>query len=155
MAWAISIGAWRLAGGIFVLAVVSDILDGVVARRLDESSPLGGLLDHASDACFVTVALATLAFIGLAPAWLPLLVAASFIQYVLDSKALAGRQLRASMIGRNNGVAYFVAVGIPVIGNALDLDWPPVEWVLGFGWLLVATTVVSMLDRLRALVARK
>ena len=56
LAIAIADGASVAAAGLFVLAVATDLLDGHVARRFGESSPLGGLLDHASDAAFVTAA---------------------------------------------------------------------------------------------------
>ena len=44
----------------------------------------------------------------MAPLVLPGLVAAAFVQYTLDSRALAGQRLRASALGRWNGIAYFV-----------------------------------------------
>jgi len=148
--WAIAGLQWRIAAGLFVLAVATDLLDGPVARRRGEVSPLGGLVDHATDAFFCTVVLAALALVDLAPAALPLLVAAAFVQYTADSRALAGKALRTSRIGRYNGIAYFVVAGIPIIRNALGWEWPPDSLVLALGWLLVASTVVSMADRLRA-----
>jgi hypothetical protein len=79
-------------------------------------------------------------------------VAAAFLQYVLDSRALAGRHLRTSVLGRANGIAYFVLVGIPVVRNALGLEWPAGYWIQALSWLLTATTLLSMGDRLLALV---
>jgi hypothetical protein len=38
---------------------------------------------------------------------------------------------------------------VPLVRDALALGWPGPRLVLALGWLLVATTVVSMLDRLR------
>ena len=153
-AWAALTLHWPLAAGLFWLAVVTDLLDGPVARRRGEVSPLGGLVDHATDAFFCTVVLAALAALDLAPAVLPVLVAAAFAQYTLDSKALAGKALRTSRIGRYNGIAYFVLAGIPITRNALGWEWPPDGLVLVIGWLLVASTALSMLDRLRAVLKR-
>lgn len=149
-AWAAFTLHWPLAAGLFWLAVVTDLLDGPVARRRGEVSALGGLVDHATDALFCTVVLASLAALDLAPAVLPILVAAAFLQYTLDSKALAGKALRTSRIGRYNGIAYFVLAGIPITRSGLGWEWPPDGLVLGLGWLLVATTLVSMAERLRA-----
>src|SRR5215813_3209574 len=87
---------WTFAGALFVIAVATDVFDGIVARRRNEASPLGGLLDHSIDATFVTVTLAALAMIGAAPAPLPALAITAFVQYVWDSKALTGAPLRAS-----------------------------------------------------------
>jgi len=153
-AWAVYAGHWLLAAGIFVMAVLTDLADGPVARRFNHASPAGGLFDHATDALFVAVTLAALAATGYVNAILPGLVAVAFVQYVLDSRALAGAVLRTSLIGRYNGIAYYVLAGIPIIREAAGLGWPPDPWVAAFGWLLVITTVASMADRALALLRR-
>jgi CDP-diacylglycerol--glycerol-3-phosphate 3-phosphatidyltransferase len=147
VAHAILAGQGAVAALLFVLAVVTDFADGPLARRRGEASPLGGLFDHATDALFVTTGLSALACHGVVPWLLPLGVAAAFTQYAVDSKAVAGRPLRASFLGRWNGIAYFVALGIPVIRDGLGLGWPGDGLVLALGWALVATTAVSMADR--------
>ena len=141
----------RAALALFVLAVVTDVLDGWVARRYGESSAWGGLFDHASDAGFVTAGLAALAFTGKVSPLLPWLIAGAFLQYALDSRALVGQPLRTSWLGRTNGIAYFVLLGIPVVQGGLGLGWPPATLVHFLGWLLVVSTAVSMGDRLRVL----
>lgn len=140
-----------LAGALFALAVATDFADGAIARRRNEATPLGGLLDHAVDATLCVVGLAAWAWRGEAPILLAPLVAAAFTQYVLDSRALAGRPLRASALGRWNGIAYYVLVAVPIYRDALGLTWPGAAWVLAAGWLLAASTMVSIADRLAAL----
>lgn len=134
----------------FALAVVTDLADGRLARRRGEESALGGLLDHATDATFVSLGLAALAYLGAVPVLLPILVALAFVQYMLDSKTLGGRPLRASWLGRWNGIAYFVLLGTPVIRDALGLSWPGNAIVLVLGWVLALSTLASMLNRAHA-----
>jgi phosphatidylglycerophosphate synthase len=155
LAWAIASGLHALALACFALAVASDLADGRVARRRGEASALGGFLDHATDALFVASGIAALASRSLAPALLPVLVLASFAQYALDSRALAGRPLRASALGRTNGIAYFVLVGVPVVRDGLRVGWPSDALLPWLGWTLVATTCASMLDRALALRAAR
>jgi len=138
---------WVWAGTLFALAVASDLFDGPIARRFAQASSLGGLLDHATDALFVMVLLGALAFQNYVPWVLPCLVSAAFVQYMLDSQALAGRKLQASWLGRGNGIAYFVVVGIPLIRNALELTWPADVWIERLAWLLICTSIISMFDR--------
>lgn len=142
---------WIVAATILIVAVATDFLDGWLARRTDQVSDFGGLLDHASDAVFVTATLAGLAGLGLVPMALPFLVAIAFIQYVLDSNALAGRPLRASRLGRYNGIAYFVLAGFPILQSALQIILVPMGWFYWIGWLLIASTIVSISDRLMTL----
>lgn len=150
LAWAVTGGAPLLAGLVFGLAVATDLLDGRIARRRGTATPAGGFFDHVTDATFVTLGLAACAAEGLLTGWLPLLVALAFVQYTADSRVFRGRPLRASRLGRWNGIAYFVALGIPVVRDALGLGWPPDAWVAAFAWVLVATSVASMVDRGRA-----
>jgi CDP-diacylglycerol---glycerol-3-phosphate 3-phosphatidyltransferase len=137
----------RVAAALFALAVASDFADGAVARRRGEATPLGGLLDHACDASFVATGLAALAWLGAIPWALPPLVALAFVQYALDSRSLRGLPLRASRLGRWNGLAYYVLLATPLVRDALRLSWPPRAVVRGMGLALVASTLVSMGDR--------
>jgi hypothetical protein len=104
-----------------------------------------------TDAAFVSLGLAALALRGEGPALLPALVALAFLQYTLDSRVPLGRPLRASALGRWNGIAYFVPIGTVVVRDALGLAWPPAGLVRALGWLLAASTLLSMADRALAL----
>ncbi len=139
---------WLLVTVLLVLAVITDFADGYIARRFDCISPNGGLLDHSSDAVFVSCGLATFAWLGQIPLLLPILVILSFIQYVLDSKALQGKMLRSSVLGRNNGVFYFVLLFAAVVSQSLLEVMDLSAFVLVFSYVLIASTVVSMVDRL-------
>ena len=136
-----------LAAVLFWGAVATDVADGRVARARGETSAFGGLLDHATDASFVTLGLAALSMHGSVPTALPILVFAAFLQYMLDSRSLAGRTLRASFLGRWNGILYFVPLGVVVTRDALGLVFPADRWVLLLGQALVVSTLLSMADR--------
>jgi phosphatidylglycerophosphate synthase len=150
LAAAICAGESGAALAIYALAVVSDFADGWVARRYGEASPLGGFMDHAVDAAFVSSGCAALALSGVLPALLPLLIALAFAQYAIDSRVGTSRPLRASSLGRWNGIAYYVAVAVPLIRDGLGLGWPAPAAVRALGWLLVASTLLSMADRWRS-----
>ena len=136
-----------LAMCVFVVAAATDLADGRIARARNQVTALGGLLDHASDAAFVTLLLAAWSVRGEIPVCLPVLIPLAFMQYVLDSKALAGQKLRGSVIGRWNGVAYFVLAGVPTVRDGHGLDWPALPWVRAMAWGLIASTLLSMGER--------
>jgi phosphatidylglycerophosphate synthase len=144
---AIWAGLDGVALAIFALAVVTDLADGRVARYRGQVSPLGGLLDHGSDALFVTAGLSALARSGEVPLLLPIFVFLAFVQYLVDSRGLAGQPLRGSSLGRFNGIAYFVLLGIPVVRDALSLSQPGTPLVRALGWALLASTLASMAFR--------
>jgi phosphatidylglycerophosphate synthase len=150
------LGEAQLAAAlIFAWAVATDLVDGRLARSRGEVSNFGGLLDHSTDALFCSVGLGALACVGVVPVPLPFLVALAFTQYMLDSRSIAGQPLRASFLGRWNGIFYFVMIGIPVVRDALGLGWPGDDLVMAIGWALVASTLVSMSDRLVALLSSR
>lgn len=152
-AWAIVQQRWLLASLLLLFAMLSDVADGYVARRLNTSSALGGIIDHCCDAVFVTCCLMALVWLDALPLLLPLLVALAFMQYMLDSKVLAGQQLRSSVLGRNNGVAYFVLVALVVWSNWLFPDPLPAIIVAALAWMLIASTLISMAERLYTLLS--
>lgn len=148
---------WRLAGMIFAGAVASDFLDGIIARRRNTVSNLGGVLDHTADAVFVAVTLWGIAYLevgtgtDVVPGILPWFIVLAFLQYLFDSKALSGAPLRASRLGRINGIAYYVVAGTVIGRNALGFDWLPDEAIYWAALAVVVSTLISMFDRLRAL----
>ena len=144
-----------LAPGVVVLllcvAIASDYLDGHVARTTVTASAKGQLFDHGTDCLFVTGGLTGAAMNSSVTPLLPALIPLAFGQYVVDSLVWhRQRQLRASFLGRWNGVLYFVPL---VIIAASRLPFPA-----GFAsilrlaasvlaYLLVASTASSMIDR--------
>jgi phosphatidylglycerophosphate synthase len=136
---------------IFAVAAASDFADGRVARRRGQISPLGGFLDHAVDAAFVSTGAAALASVGALPWPLAPLIAIAFLQYALDSRWLGARGLHGSALGRWNGIAYFVIVAVPVVRDALGLSWPGAGLVYALGQALIASTLLSISLRLRLL----
>lgn len=137
---------WTLAAWLFALAIASDILDGRLARRFNQASTLGGLLDHLTDALYVAACTWALAELNLVNPWLAPFILLAFTQYMLDSSALSGKSLRASLLGRYNGIAYYVLVGFGIGAHVTGWLWliEPVAWA---SWVLLFSTFVSMGDR--------
>lgn len=69
-AWAILSGQNVLAFGILAAAGVSDWLDGVLARKLNQYSRVGEILDPAADRLYILVSVVCLAVVGIIPWWL-------------------------------------------------------------------------------------
>jgi phosphatidylglycerophosphate synthase len=145
---------WLAAGLVALLlavALASDYFDGPVARRTGTASPSGMLFDHSTDCLFVTSGLIGAAVAGRVTPLLPVLVPLAFAQYVVDSYVWhRRRQLRVSSLGRWNGILYFVPI---VLIASARLPFPAGFAALlnmaarALGYLLVASTLVSMVDR--------
>ncbi len=148
VAWAVVEGHAILTTAGLALVITSDLLDGFVARRCRQTTPFGTLLDHTADALFVTALAAIGAHLGLLPAVLAPLIAVAFVQYTFDSRIRGQRTLRPSRLGRLNGIAYYVGVTIMSMVHVHFPDLPLLRTiVMSMGWLLVAATVVSIIER--------
>lgn len=144
---AIVAGQWPVSALIFGAAVASDFLDGPLARRGGKPRAGGALLDHGADACFVTAGLGALAWRGLVPGLLPVMVALAFAQYAWDSGAHRGGALRGNAIGRINGIAYYALVGAWLVVEMAAPSTRPILNAFALG--LIGTTAFSMSQRAR------
>jgi len=62
--------------GVFLLASATDFLDGYIARRQHKVTKLGQLLDPAADKILTSAAFISLVELGLAPAWMVVVIVA-------------------------------------------------------------------------------
>jgi CDP-diacylglycerol--glycerol-3-phosphate 3-phosphatidyltransferase len=132
----------------WVAAVITDLLDGPIARRRGTVTAASGTFDHASDFLFVTSGLFAGALRGAFPWLLPVLITAAFAQYVIDSYWVHRHtKLRGSKLGRYNGILYFVPLIMDVLIRMGFRFLEPLLTILV--WLLVLSTLVSMAQRLR------
>jgi len=74
LAWCILGGALEPAFWIFLLAGLSDALDGAIARRFDAVTLFGALLDPVADKILISSAYLSAAVAGLLPGWLAAIV---------------------------------------------------------------------------------
>ena len=136
---------------ILVVAIATDYLDGIVARRAGTASSRGQLFDHATDFLFVTSGLTGAALGDAVVPALPLFIVVAFSQYVLDSYLLyRDKQLRMSFLGRWNGIFYFVPLVVIAVSRLEFLVGVAdmfAALVLGLSYLLLLSTVVSIIDR--------
>jgi cardiolipin synthase len=72
--WAIASGTMWLAFLLFLVAGVSDAVDGFLAKRFRMTTELGSYLDPLADKALIVSIYVTLGVNGLLPAWLVILV---------------------------------------------------------------------------------
>ena len=143
--WAVLTERWLFAFWLFVFAVLSDLLDGPIARRQQSDSALGTRLDHSADVLFTATALAAFVWLGVYSWHLVLLQLLAFLEYTLPGND--NSRFKGSYLGRINGILFFVAIGIPATQNAFHLDWVAPVAITWFGVALAASTLLSLLIR--------
>ncbi len=132
---------WGL--GIFLLAALTDLLDGIIARRTNRITVTGTLLDPIADKLLMSAAFISLVELGLAPAWMvTIIVGREFAVTALRMVALVGNvAIAANWWGKVKTGAQVVAVALLILGKKLG-TW----MVLGKValWVALILTVISM-----------
>jgi len=147
--------AWRLAlhdveGAflLFVLAAVTDLLDGWVARLLDQTSDFGALLDPIADKVMLLTTLSFLALTGLLPMWLLWLLLLRDV--IILAGAIAYRRLTGGLkitpifSGKVTIALEFVLVSWVLAQDSLSLG---LAW--GIQPLILLTSAVAVFSGLR------
>src|SRR5215218_2310558 len=108
-----------LGAAIFGLASLTDWLDGYLARRRQQVTALGQLMDPLADKLLITAALVSLVQMDLAPAWIVAVVLGrEFAITVLRSLAHArGVVIAASPLGKFKMISQVVAILLLILGR--------------------------------------
>jgi CDP-diacylglycerol--glycerol-3-phosphate 3-phosphatidyltransferase len=103
--------------GLFVIAALTDLFDGMIARRWKQVSKVGKLLDPIADKLLISAALISLVEHQLAPAWaVVVIVGREFAVTGLRSIAATdGVVISASAMGKFKMVAQVVTVGLLIL----------------------------------------
>jgi cardiolipin synthase len=134
---------WALL--VFLLAGISDGVDGFLAKHYGWRTPLGGILDPLADKALLISCFLVLGAMGLIPLWLTLAVL--FRDLVIVSGGVLYHylieevQAAPTRISKLNTVVQIVLV-VVVIADAGPLPLPPIM-IEALIWICLATTVLS------------
>lgn len=139
MIWMIVTGNLFSAFFLFLVAGLSDALDGFLARRFHWQTELGAYLDPIADKTMLTCVYAALAFHGHIPIWLGILVVSRdflivggvVLAWLLDRPVV----IRPMLIGKiNTGLQIGLATAV-LAEKGLALGWwsyvVPLIWTTG------------------------
>lgn len=140
---------------IFVLAGVSDAVDGFLARQFNMRSVVGTYLDPLADKALLVSIYVTFAVLNEIPVWVTILVVSRDV-LIIGAVVLAGMlgrpiAMRPSIVSKLNTVAQIVLAAL-VLGDlafAVDLSMLRTVMVVAVGVLTVASALLYALDWVR------
>lgn len=139
---------WAL--GVFALAGLTDLLDGLVARRSGRSTALGAMLDPVADkilltSCYIALTWGPDLLVPL-PVWLTVVTlsrdAIIIVSVAIINLAYGRRVFYPSLLGKLTTASQIVTVGVVLLLDAVGRTFPPVRWLF---LLTVGLTVASAL----------
>jgi CDP-diacylglycerol--glycerol-3-phosphate 3-phosphatidyltransferase len=134
---------------LFLGAALTDTLDGFYARRRKQVTTLGRLLDPIADKLLISAALISLVQLGLAPAWMVVIIigrefAVSGMRSIAASEGFA---IEASKLGKGKMILQVAAVVGLILGQEIG------GWVLQAGkallWAVVIFALLSLVQYFR------
>jgi len=150
-------GRYEIALGLFILAGISDGLDGVLARSLGQRTKLGEYLDPIADKLLLSTLFLVLSAAHRIPWRVTVIVfSRDVIILVICTLVYATTLLRnfsPSLFGKANTVAQIGTVGVTLLLEVKP--WPWVETLKQAGlWIVFVLTIVSALHYVFLLVLR-
>jgi cardiolipin synthase len=133
--WAITAGEMRIAFLLFLLAGISDAVDGYLAKRFNMTSELGRYLDPLADKVLIVSIYVALGIAEAIPRWLVILVVSRDIMIIgaIMLSWLIGRPLEVKplLVSKLNTVAQILFAGLVLAS-------------LGFAFEAKAVTLAAM-----------
>jgi cardiolipin synthase (CMP-forming) len=142
-------GRFEIAFALFVLAGITDALDGLLARVLHQGTLLGQYLDPVVDKLLLSTLFLVLHHEGLISLRVTVLVFARDLGILMVAAVLYAttsiRSFQPSFFGKSNTVAQILAVAAVILSRF----WHP-EWVLWVRkWSLEATILLTLVSGLQ------
>ena len=146
-----------LASAVFIVASITDGIDGYLARKRGQITTMGILLDPMADKLLIAAAFVTLVQFNpsLVPAWIAvIIIGREFLVSGLRSIAASGGfTIEASELGKFKMVVQIVSV-VAVILDHRWKEWPvygnivlPVHWIAYAAiWFVVCVSLISAID---------
>jgi len=133
---------------VFLVAALTDLLDGYLARRWGQVTTVGTLLDPIADKLLIMAALVSLVAIQRVPAWMVIVILGRefAVSGLRQIAAASGFTIAASDLGKSKMAAQVAAIAL-VIGG---IRWPALnELALIAMWAVVLFGLVSGADYFR------
>ena len=120
--WFMLIGQMKWALLFFLVAGISDALDGYLARKLNQISELGTYLDPIADKALLVSSFVVLSYLGFLPLWLAILVvsrdilivAGVLLAFVMDRPV----EMQPIMVSKINTAAQIITVLMVLVLSA-------------------------------------
>lgn len=134
-------GSSTAATIVFILAALTDLLDGILARRTGTVTALGKVIDPLADRTLIGGTVITLAVVGSLPAFGVAIVVARDIFLLIGYKALERRGviLHVSMLGKIYTAIFMFAIVAAMAGARIG----EIDIGLWLFWMSVAGSLVS------------
>ena len=131
---------------IFVIAGLTDILDGTMARLLSAQTKLGSYLDPIADKLLLATSFVTLAILGIIPGWLTVIVISRDFIIILGIAILSLMsvpfEIKPALISKATTALQLGTIFFALLHKAVTHGLSN-NWILALFWLTALFTIAS------------
>jgi cardiolipin synthase (CMP-forming) len=130
----------------FVLAGLTDVFDGTLARVMNKQTKLGSFLDPTADKILLASSFVTLSILGLIPSWLTVIIISRdfiiLIGIVILSMMSITYEIKPAFVGKITTAMQIATIFFTLLYKAVTHDIS-YNWIIGLFWLTALFTVIS------------
>ena len=139
-------GSFRKALAVFILASVSDAVDGFLARVMHQQTTIGAYLDPIADKALLASTFVTLSILHIIPAWLAVIVISRDFIILLGISILfimsVSVEIRPAFVSKMTTFFQALTVLLALFLRCLP-DGFSRDWLDAFYWATAIFTVIS------------
>jgi len=137
-------GYYRAALVVFVVACVTDALDGMIARLTKTQTELGAFLDPMADKLLILSAFVTLVLLGRLPVWLVIIVVSRDAILTMGGLIIyfttRNLKIQPSFIGKATTVLQLIVVSLSLVLMSYGKE---MESMAFLQWMTAGVTIAS------------
>jgi cardiolipin synthase (CMP-forming) len=140
-------GSYAKALIVFVVAGLTDALDGALARLLNKQTKLGSFLDPLADKILLSTSFIALAIFSLIPSWLAVIVISRdfiiLLGIVILSMMSVTYEIKPIFVSKVTTTLQIATVFFALLLKTVTYDIISYNWIIVLSWLTASFTIIS------------
>jgi cardiolipin synthase len=140
-------GSYTKALIVFVIAGLTDALDGALARLLNKQTKLGSFLDPLADKILLSTSVIALAIFNLIPSWLAVIVISRdfmiLLGIVILSMMSVNYEIKPVFVSKVTTALQIATVFFALLLKTFTYDIISYNLIIIFSWLTASFTIIS------------
>jgi cardiolipin synthase len=140
-------GSYTKALIVFVIAGLTDALDGALARLLNKQTKLGSFLDPLADKILLSTSFIALAIFSLIPSWLAVIVISRDFMILLGIVILSMMsvvyEIKPVFISKITTTLQIATIFFALLLKTFTYNIISYDWIIILSWMTATFTIIS------------
>jgi cardiolipin synthase (CMP-forming) len=140
-------GSYSKALIVFVIAGLTDALDGALARLLNKQTKLGSFLDPLADKILLSTSFIALAIFSLIPSWLAVIVISRDFMILLGIMILSmmsvAYEIKPVFVSKITTTLQIATIFFALLLKTFTYKIISYNWIISLSWMTAIFTIIS------------